>query len=142
MPESYPSVLRALFVGTTVGLIVYLALLIADALGLYGAFSAIDNAKAANDAPGLTALGVGGLFGATEWAKGLFDKTVGFPATGVKDMYDIASQDTDEAQADKAWEVYFDNIGIKNAPEGSAGGDIKEAAKRMQDFYKGKTDIP
>ena len=142
MPESSRSALHALFVGTTVGMVVYLVLMIGDLTGVWDSLSAIDNAKAANDSPGLTALGVGGLFAATEWAKGLFDKTVGFPATGVKDMYDIASQDTPEAQADKAWEVYFDNIGIKNAPEGSPGGDIKDAAQRMQDFYKGKSGIP
>jgi hypothetical protein len=72
----------------------------------------------------------------------MVDKAVGLPATSFKYMYDIASQPTDEAQADKAIDVYWEMTGIEHAPPGSPGGDIREAGERFKDFYKGKTDIP
>jgi hypothetical protein len=110
--------------------------------GVTGFFSAKDNADAADNWPAIVAIGAGGAFGATKFLKNMVDKAVGLPATSFKYMYDIASQPTDEAQADKAIDVYWEMTGIEHAPPGSPGGDIKEAGERFKDFYKGKTDIP
>ena len=123
-------------------LVIYLIASVFSDAGVAGLFSAKDNADAADNWPAIAAIGVGGAFGATWFLKSLVDKATGLPVTSFKDMYDIASQPTDEAQADKAIEVYWELIGIEHAPPGSPGGDIKDAGERFKDFYKGKTDIP
>lgn len=135
-------VAHPLFGALVFGLATYLFLQTLDDIGILGFLSAKDNADAANNSPGITAIGAGGTFGATQFIKDLIDKTARFPLTSLKDMWDIASQPTDEAQADKALDVYWDMTGIKHAPPGSPGGDIKAAGERFLDFSKGKTDIP
>lgn len=124
------------------GLLTYFLVSLLTDTGLPGLFSVKDNADAANDWPAVGAAAAGGTFAAGKFLKDMIDKTAKFPVTALKDMVDIARQPTDEAQADKALDVYFDMTGIKHAPPGSPGGDIKEAAERFKDFYKGETDIP
>jgi hypothetical protein len=124
------------------GLLTYFLVSLVIDTGLPRLFSVKDNADTANNWPGVGAVAAGGTFGASKFIKDMIDKTAKFPITTLKDMVDIARQPTDEAQADKALDVYFDMTGIKHAPPGSPGGDIKEAAERFKDFYKGKTDIP
>jgi hypothetical protein len=118
-----------------------IAVLLDDA-ELPRALDGLSNAKTADNWPAIGAIGAAGSYGAEKLFKDTIDKTLKFPATSLKDMYDIASQDTDEGQADKAIDVLWDLAGIKYAPPGSPGGDIKEAGERFKDFYKGKTDIP
>lgn len=73
--------------------------------------------------------------------KDIVDKASGGPVTTYKDMYDIASQDTPEAQSKKAWEVYKDLIMTKNAPPGSTGDELNKTIDRVNDFAAGGMDL-
>lgn len=61
--------------------------------------------------------------------------------TTTKKGYDVASPPTPEEQQEEAWDAYQDLILIKNAPEGSPGGDLNEAMDRIKKFSSGKLGL-
>ncbi len=87
------------------------------------------------------AIGAAGASIGGKVVKDAIDKKVGGPITSLKDMYDIASQDTPEKQAEKAFEVYKNTIMTDNAPPDSPGGQLNAAMDRFLDFATGKIDL-
>ncbi len=62
------------------------------------------------------------------------------PIFAIWDMFDIASQDTDEKQAKVAFDKYKSLIMMDNAPEGSTGDQVGEAMDRFLDFATNEDD--
>lgn len=77
-----------------------------------------------------------GLSVGSKAVKDIIDKKAGGPFTTWMDMYDIASQPTDEKQAEEAWKKYKSLIMTEHAPPGSAGDEINKAIDRFFDFSK------
>ena len=72
--------------------------------------------------------------------KDLIGKKAGVPVFPLKDMIDIASEETDEEQAETAFDKYFDFVLMSDAPEGSVAREITDAKDRMMDFSADKDD--
>lgn len=68
-------------------------------------------------------------------------KKVSGPAKTVADVYDLASQDTPEAQATTAAEKYKNLIGTAGADPGSTGDELNKAIDRVVDFGTGKIKL-
>jgi hypothetical protein len=95
------------------------------------------------DDPGVVAaVTAAGTSVGTKALKDYVTKTVGKgPIFKYKDMYDIASQDTPEKQAEVAWQKYKSFIMTEHAPEGSPGDEINDAIDRFFDFHKDGIDL-
>lgn len=126
----------ALLWGLGVGVVVYLLFQIPEVAGFFTGLCTecwVDRVDSPDVAGAATAAGlaVGG-----KAVKDIIDKKAGGPITTWKDMYDIASQPTDEKQAEMAWSKYKGLIMTEHAPPGSPGDEINKAIDRFFDFSK------
>jgi hypothetical protein len=128
--------------GLIVGLLIYLSMKTAGIQHALGGLC-VDCWVSAVDDPGVVgALGAAGTSVGTKAAKDYITNKVGKgPIFKYKDMYDIASQDTPEKQAEVAWQKYKSLIMTEHAPEGSLGDEINKTIDRFFDFHKDGIDL-
>ncbi len=128
--------------GLAVGIAIYLWLRLTATAYLSGGLcvdcwvSAVDG----NDVLG--AVGAAGTSVGTKAAKDFIEgKAKKTPFFSWLDMYDIASKDTSEGQAEEAWKKYKSLIMTEHAREGSAGDEINKAIDRFFSFSKGDISV-
>ena len=128
--------------GLAVGVAVYLSLRLTDTAHLLSGMC-VDCWVSSVDGPDVvSAAGAAGTSVGTKAVKDFIEnKAKKTPLFSWLDMYDIASKETSEEQAEEAWKKYKSLIMTEHAPEGSAGDEINKAIDRFFSFSKGDTTI-
>ncbi len=126
----------SLLFGLMVGVIVYVILQLTDTTHIFAGVCTECWVSAVDRPDVVAAVTAAGSTVGEKAVKDMIDKGARGPITSYKTMYDIASQDTPEGQAEEAWKAYKNLIMTDKAPPGSTGDEINKAIDRFFEFSK------
>ena len=127
--------------GLTVGVAIYISMK-ATGTSVLGGLCVDCWVSSVGDPGVVGALGAAGTSVGTKAVKDLVEKKAGKgPLLTYLDMYDIASKETSQEQADEAWKKYKSLIMTEHAPPGSLGDEINKTIDRFFNFHKDGIDL-